>query len=65
MPKTPHNTERAYKVRITVQYDAMVFVRPGDNIDDRVADIDLPENTQCKYVTESMETDRILESLDD
>jgi hypothetical protein len=49
------NTELAYRVRITVQYDAMVFVKPGENVGDRISDIDVPENTQCKYVEDSFE----------
>ena len=73
MPKTPHNTERAYKVRISVQYDAMVFVRPGDTLADllarrsqgRITALDIPENTQCKYVEDSMIAYRILDCPSD
>ncbi len=46
---TPAQTELAYKVHISVEYDCIVFVKPGEDLDDRISDIDIPENTQCKY----------------
>jgi len=49
--------EIAYTVPITVTFDAIVFVKPGEKLSDKISDIEIPENAQCSYRVDSSETE--------
>jgi hypothetical protein len=51
------NIIEEYKVTFIARFEARVKIKPGQDLGDAVADIDIPENHQCFYVDGSFEPD--------
>ena len=41
-----------YKIRYMVEYETTIECEPGD-LEDRICDIDIPENGDCRYVEDT------------
>ena len=46
---------KTYKVKFTATFEATVLVKGNQSLKDAVADINIPENAQCRYVEGTFE----------
>ena len=54
----PYEME-AYTVRFTATFETTVVVAKGQNLEDEITDIDIPEDAQSKYVPDTFEVKEI------
>ena len=50
---------KAVTVRFSVIFETKIFVDSEDDIDDAVADIEIPESEDCKYVSDTYNVESV------
>lgn len=43
------------KITFTASFETIIEVEDDQNINDAISDIDIPENSSCKYIDDSFE----------